>query len=122
MRQFQLGFSPWVQFILIAASATAGQSVCPGAVWLDGLASKFKIMAGVICRRNRNYWFGEDRTKSNDPDKRYVSLFKELLNHREQLLMLLQSLRGSLRKADVVGPRPRQRITFHGRAGVLGGA
>jgi hypothetical protein len=28
-------------------------------------------------------------------------LFEELLNHREQLLMLLQSLRGSLRKTDV---------------------
>lgn len=30
-------------------------------------------------------------------------LFEELLNHREQLLMLLQSLRGSLRKTDAVG-------------------
>jgi hypothetical protein len=30
-------------------------------------------------------------------------LFEELLNHREQLLMLLQSLRRSLRKTEVFG-------------------
>lgn len=48
----------------------------PGDVWLDDHGQPIQAHGGGILYWNKTYyWFGEDRTQSNDPDKRYVACY-----------------------------------------------
>jgi hypothetical protein len=48
----------------------------PGEVWLDDRGKQIQAHGGGITYWNGlYYWFGEDRTQSNDPDKRYVGCY-----------------------------------------------
>jgi hypothetical protein len=51
-------------------------AVHPGAVWLDDRGQPIQAHGGGILHWKKTYyWFGEDRTQSNDPEKRYVSCY-----------------------------------------------
>lgn len=52
------------------------KAITPGAVWLDNRGLPIQAHGGGILQMGKTYfWFGEDRSRSNDPDKRYVSCY-----------------------------------------------
>lgn len=60
--------------------AAAGQDIAPvirpGEPWLDTNGELIQAHGGGIIKHNGlYYWFGEDRTQTNDPDKRYVGCY-----------------------------------------------
>ena len=77
----------WVRRLLIvgavvAAAGSAGATrhgsgvIDPGAVWLDNRGKEIQAHGGGILHQGRTYyWFGEDRSQGNDPDKRYVACY-----------------------------------------------
>jgi hypothetical protein len=83
-----------VWFGLLAACALANaQFIEPGGVWLDNRGAQIQAHGGgVIKVGDAWYWFGEDRTQTNDPNKRYVACYSStnLLNwtFRNQVLQL----------------------------------
>ena len=62
---------------LIANALCIAQSVIrPGDVWQDSSGHRIQAHGGGITAwKGKYYWFGEDRTPGNDPDKRYVSCY-----------------------------------------------
>ncbi len=61
-------------FINQAVSATP-QTIRPGALWPDNRGRHIQAHGGGILKVGSTYyWFGEDRSRDNDPGKRYVSL------------------------------------------------
>jgi len=65
----------------------------PGEVWLDDRGVPIQAHGGGILQLGKTYyWFGEDRSQSNDPEKRYVACYssKDLVHwhyHRQVLAM-----------------------------------
>src|ERR1700737_227988 len=50
--------------------------VRPGEVWLDDRGQQIQAHGGGILHwKGAYYWFGEDRTPSNDPENRYVACY-----------------------------------------------
>ena len=48
----------------------------PGERWLDDRGQLIQAHGGGILRlKDTYYWFGEDRSQTNDPDKRYVACY-----------------------------------------------
>lgn len=73
-------FRPTLLVIALGALALRGaaapQRIEPGAVWLDDRGQPIQAHGGgVIKRGDTYYWFGEDRTRENDPAKRYVACY-----------------------------------------------
>ena len=71
-------FSAALLFILAAALPSFAESgiIKPGNVWLDNRGKQIQAHGGGITYwKGTYYWFGEDRTQSNDPDKRYVGCY-----------------------------------------------
>lgn len=68
---------PALIFILASATLSAANRVIrPGQPWLDTHGHRIQAHGGGITVWNgQYYWFGEDRTSSNDPNKRYVSCY-----------------------------------------------
>lgn len=73
------GIRLWTAAIVLAAaqmSFAAAPVVHPGAVWLDDRGKTIQAHGGGILRWNETYfWFGEDRSTTNDPLKRYVACY-----------------------------------------------
>jgi hypothetical protein len=58
-------------------------TIVPGALWPDDRGMHLQVHGGGIIKIGRTYyWFGEDRSKDNDPDKRYVACYssRDLIN------------------------------------------
>src|ERR1700710_1468918 len=55
----------------------------PGEPWLDDRGQQIQAHGGGIIQLGKTwFWFGEDRSQSNDPAKRYVSCYSsEDLTH-----------------------------------------
>ncbi|HZL52991.1 MAG TPA: family 43 glycosylhydrolase [Terracidiphilus sp.] len=67
-------------FLLLFLSAigliAASPIIKPGEPWLDNRGQRIQAHGGGITLwHGAYYWFGEDRTQSNDPDKRYVACY-----------------------------------------------
>ncbi len=67
-------------FLLISFASgalfAAPPIVKPGDPWLDNRGQRIQAHGGGITFwKGVYYWFGEDRTQSNDPDKRYVACY-----------------------------------------------
>ncbi len=67
--------------------------VKPGEPWLDNRGQRIQAHGGGITLWKGTYfWFGEDRTQSNDPEKRYVACYssKDLVHwkFRRQVVAL----------------------------------
>ena len=76
-----------------ALFAAAPATVKPGEAWLDNRGQQIQAHGGGITLwKGTYYWFGEDRTQSNDPEKRYVGCYssKDLVHwtFRRQVLAL----------------------------------
>jgi hypothetical protein len=62
----------FVPFRIYAAQAV----IRPGAPWLDNRGQRIQAHGGgITVWKGVYYWFGEDRTASNDPEKRYVACY-----------------------------------------------
>jgi hypothetical protein len=94
--------------ILVAAqtSETAGDpatdAIRPKAIWLDNRGKHVQAHGGGITKIGDSwYWFGEDRSRDNDPDYRYVACYSSKdLTHwifRNQVLKMSDP--------DQLGPR-----------------
>jgi len=60
----------------VQAPDTADKTIRPGEIWRDDRGEHIQAHGGgIIQRYGVYYWFGEDRSKSNDPDKRYVACY-----------------------------------------------
>ena len=76
------------------AVAGAGQEfIEPGRPWLDDRGKHIQAHGGAIIRHaDAWYWFGEDRSPDNDPNRRHVACYssKDLVNwtFRNQVLRL----------------------------------
>ena len=56
--------------------AAATDTIKPGDRWLDDRGQQIQAHGGGITHwKGVYYWFGEDRSQSNDPDKRYVACY-----------------------------------------------
>ena len=87
-------FATLASLALVAAGLCAAQSVIrPGEPWLDTHGQRIQAHGGgITVWKGTYYWFGEDRTQSNDPDKRYVACYssRDLVHwkFRRQVLVL----------------------------------
>lgn len=57
----------------------------PGAVWLDSRGQQIQAHGGgILLYKGTYYWFGEDRSITNDPARRYVACYssKDLVHWR----------------------------------------
>lgn len=65
--------------ILICQTALAqnpANAIRPGEPWLDNQGKLIQAHGGGIIKFKGNfYWFGEDRSRDNDPEKRYVACY-----------------------------------------------
>src|SRR5512143_2794639 len=63
--------------LLLAGKAVgAPQTIKPGETWPDDRGRHIQAHGGGILKLGKTYyWFGEDRSKDNDPAKRYVSCY-----------------------------------------------
>jgi len=58
-------------------------AIHPGALWPDNRGEHIQAHGGAILKvGDAYYWFGEDRSKNQDPNKRYVSCYRstDLMN------------------------------------------
>ncbi len=67
-------------FLLAAVNAFAEpQKIRPGELWPDNRGLHIQAHGGgVIKLGNTYYWFGEDRSHDNNPEKRFVSCYSSL--------------------------------------------
>jgi hypothetical protein len=70
-------FATLASLALMAAGLCAAQGVIqPGEPWLDSHGQRIQAHGGGITAwKGTYYWFGEDRTPANDPEKRYVACY-----------------------------------------------
>ncbi len=62
--------------ISVMTGCKTGQPIHPGAVWLDDRGQAIQAHGGGIIKLGKTYyWFGEDRSRSNDPNYRYVACY-----------------------------------------------
>ena len=86
---------------LIARAQNANTDIKPGEPWFDDRGVQIQAHGGGILRLGKTwFWFGEDRSKTNDPDKRYVACYSsnDLVHwkyHRQVIAMTaLEGLSG----------------------------
>jgi hypothetical protein len=80
-------------FISTVVLFAAPLIVKPGESWLDNRGERIQAHGGGITQwKGTYYWFGEDRTQTNDPEKRYVACYssKDLVHwkFRRQVVAL----------------------------------
>jgi len=78
MRKAVFQFAGLFLFTLMAAipSIAAHGTIKPGEPWLDDRGQQIQAHGGGITFwKGTYYWFGEDRSQTNDPDKRYVACY-----------------------------------------------
>ena len=60
----------------LAAAPALPPVIRPGEAWLDDRGRAIQAHGGGIIKfQDTFYWFGEDRSKDNDPGKRYVACY-----------------------------------------------
>jgi hypothetical protein len=77
----------------ISAAPAAPRVIKPGEPWPDDRGQHIQAHGGGIIKHGSTYyWFGEDRSRDNDPNRRYVACYssKDLVNwkFRRQVLKL----------------------------------
>lgn len=80
-------------FLALASPGPRPDRITPGEVWRDSRGQQIQAHGGGILRwKGIYYWVGEDRTPTNDPQKRYVACYssKDLMHwtFRGQILVL----------------------------------
>lgn len=75
---------PTISLLLIAAVPlchAAGRNmrgvICPGTVWRDTAGHRIQAHGGCIIKQGKEFYlFGEDRSRHNRPDRRYVGCYR----------------------------------------------
>lgn len=108
-----------VAAILVCITAVAGAGgakkshvIRPGEPWLDDRGKLIQAHGGGIIKLGDEYfWFGEDRSQTNDPAKKYVACYssKDLVNWRFRNQVLAVENPENLGKAAIL-ERPK---VFH---------
>ncbi len=63
-------------FFTASTASAAPQTIRPGELWPDDRGQHVQAHGGGIIKLGDTYyWFGEDRSKDNDPGKRYVACY-----------------------------------------------
>ena len=80
-------------FLAPVRGQAAQKAIRPGEPWLDNRGQRIQAHGGgITVWKGVYYWFGEDRTPSNDPEKRYVACYSSHdLTHwkfRDQVLVI----------------------------------
>lgn len=93
MKLTQLVIAVAALAFIAARALAAPQLFTPGEPWPDDRGKPIQAHGGGIIKLGDTfYWFGEDRTKTNDPEKRFVSCYSSTnLAHwtfRNQVLKL----------------------------------
>jgi hypothetical protein len=94
MRNVSTRLSGFLLLFLSTTALSAAPPIAkPGEPWLDNRSQRIQAHGGGITFWHGNYyWFGEDRTQTNDPDKRYVACYssKDLVHwqFRRQVVAL----------------------------------
>ena len=70
----------WIYLLTATVGSAAAQSpqtpIRPGEPWLDNRGQLIQAHGGgMIKLQDTFFWFGEDRSQTNDPDKRYVACY-----------------------------------------------
>ncbi len=61
----------------VAADAGMRNAVCPGTVWRDTAGHLIQAHSGCIIKRGDEFYlFGEDRSRQNQPNRRYVGCYR----------------------------------------------
>jgi len=61
---------------LVCLAAHSTETIQPGEVWPDNRGQHIQAHGGGILKLGDTfYWFGEDRSQANQPDRRYVSCY-----------------------------------------------
>jgi hypothetical protein len=75
-RFFSCLLSCLVLFLAVSALRAAPATIKPGEPWFDNRGQRIQAHGGGITTfQHTYYWFGEDRTETNDPGKRYVACY-----------------------------------------------
>lgn len=110
--------------LLLPVFAFAGKAdkiIHPGKVWLDDRGQMIQAHGGGVIHLEKTfYWFGEDRTPGNDPEKRYVSCYSsdDLVHWRFRNQILKLSNPENLAK-DWILERPKVFYNAHTKKFVL---
>ncbi len=96
MKKAQLLLAGLFLLTLVAAVpslAATSNIIKPGDVWVDNRGQQIQAHGGGITYwKGVYYWFGEDRSQTNDPEKRYVACYasRDLVHwkFRRQVLVL----------------------------------
>ena len=77
MNRIAIRLAALLLFSLTTGALFAAPTIVkPGEPWLDNRGQRIQAHGGGITFwKGTYYWFGEDRTQSNDPDKRYVACY-----------------------------------------------
>jgi hypothetical protein len=80
-------------FFYSSIALLPAQVIRPGKVWLDNRGQEIQAHGGgMLLWKGSYFWFGEDHSPSNDPDKRFVACYssKDLVHwkFRRQVLAL----------------------------------
>lgn len=76
IRQHSLILIALALVFIVAGAGAAPQTIRPGALWPDDRGRHIEAHGGGILKHGDTYyWFGEDRSQSNDPNLRYVSCY-----------------------------------------------
>ncbi len=60
-----------------AAAHTKHQAICPGALWYDTQGHLIEAHGGCIVKHGNEYYlFGEDHSRRNQPDRRYIACYR----------------------------------------------
>lgn len=63
-------------FLAVNCAVASPQLIRPTEIWNDNRGKPIQAHGGGIIKvSNTYYWFGEDRSKDNDPGKRYVACY-----------------------------------------------
>lgn len=85
-----------------ALPAAAREAIRPGEPWVDDRGQRIQAHGGGITAwKGTYYWFGEDRSADNDPERRYVACYssRDLVHWRFRAKVL------ALADPEKLGPR-----------------
>jgi hypothetical protein len=66
---------PWAIAFLLPLATGVDSTIHPGEVWLDDRGQPIQAHRGGMLRFGPTFWFGEDRTPTNDRQKHFVSCY-----------------------------------------------
>ncbi len=110
-----------IALLALGGPAAAAGIIRPGDPWVDNRGQRIQAHGGgVIVWKGIYYWFGEDRSRDNDPDKRYVACYSS----RDLVHWTFRSKALALADPEHLGPhwvleRPKVYPDLHGHRFVM---